>query len=152
MLLHCQQHNNNFLQLLNNSQSECALKKGIALMINGDIKEGKAKVLDYISSVIYHKKLSGKMDCFGSEYSRFLQAFNHVWKLKLYLKCNSKHCPNKFSCRNQTTFSLQPVIKVSFEQQLRQHFPYPEDMVPGGYCGASEFQCDPSPDVPCNTK
>ena len=92
MLLYCQQ-NPGFLDKLNLNSAECALKAGITSMLLGHITKGKTTVLDYVSSVISHDQLDNQLDCFGSEYNMFLQAFCHIWKIKLDLKCNSPSCP-----------------------------------------------------------
>ena len=143
VLLYCQQ-NPNFLDKLGKSPAECALKAGINDMLNGDIIEGKTGVLNYITSVVKdcHKQRhsKSKIDCFGSEYSRCLHAFRHVWKLQLILKCDSEHCPIVFTQRQQTTYSINPL--VSLEKQLREHFPYPGERI-WGYCGANFKQNPP---------
>ena len=113
-------------------------------MLNGDIIEGKTGVLNYITSVVKdcHKQRhsKSKIDCFGSEYSRCLHAFRHVWKLQLILKCDSEHCPIVFTQRQQTTYSINPL--VSLEKQIREHFPYPGERI-RGYCGADFKQTPP---------
>ena len=112
-------------------------------MLNGNIIGGKTTVLNYISSVIKgcRKQSKSKVDCYGSEYSRCLYAFRHVWKLQLKLKCDSLHCPTVFAQRQQTTYSLNSL--TAFEKQLREHFPYSGERM-RGYCGADFQQCPPA--------
>jgi len=140
LLLHCQQ-NPSFLDQLGKSSAECALKAGINDMLNGNIIGGKTTVLRYISSVIKDKQnKKGKIDCYGSEYSRFLHAFRHVWKLQLKLECDSLYCPIASTQRQQTTYSLNS--RIPFEEQIREHFPYSGERMQG-YCGAHFHQRPP---------
>ena len=61
------------------------------------------------------------INCFGSEYSNFLQIFIHVWKFHIVLKCNSSACPIPNKERSQTTYSLQPDYPI--EEQICSLFP-----------------------------
>ena len=72
-----------------------------------------------------------------------LQAFCHVWKVKLDLKCNSPYCPAKSSQRYQVTYSLQSFSVMPFDAQLKEHFPDNTDRLLG-YCGAEFKETPPS--------
>ena len=73
-------------------------------MINGDIIKGKTTILDYVSSVLNYSQVENKLNCFGSEYSMFLQVFCHIWKVKLDLKCDSP-----YSQQNLPNDTKQPI-------------------------------------------
>ena len=142
MLLHCRQ-NQDFLNKLNLSPAECALKAGITSMLNGNIIKGKTTVLDYVSSALNYGQEDNKLNCFGSEYNMLLQAFCHVWKVKLSLNCDSPFCPTASSQRYQVTYSLQPFSVMPFDAQLKEHFPDNGDRLLG-YCGAEFKESPPS--------
>lgn len=142
MLLYCRQ-NQDFLNKLNLSPAECALKAGITSMLHGNIIKGKTTVLDYVSSVLNYNQVENKLNCFGSEFGMFLQAFCHIWKIQLDLKCDSPSCPVKFFQRYQTTYTLQSLSVVPFDLQLKKHFPKTGDRL-SGYCGSEFKQTPPS--------
>jgi len=72
-----------------------------------------------------------------------LQAFCHVWKVKLSLKCDSPFCSTASSQRYQVTYSLQPFSEMPFDAQLKEHFPDNGGRLLG-YCGAELKESPPS--------
>ena len=66
---------------IGNSPAENALKAALCTMLDGDMHNGKTIMLDHIKSVLPLKTCGKKINCFGSEYSNFLQIFIHIWKL-----------------------------------------------------------------------
>ena len=142
MLLYCRQ-NQEFINKLNISPAECALKAGINFMLHENMIKGKTTVLDYVSSTLNYCQTDNKMNCFGSEFSMFLQALCHIWKIQLDLKCNSPSCPVNFFQRHQATYALQSFSVIPFNLQLKEHFPETGHRL-SGYCGAEFKQTPPS--------
>ena len=72
LLLHCHEIPT-FIECIGNSPAEKALKAALCTMLDGDVHNGKTIMLDHIKSVLPLKTCGKKINCFGSEYSNFVQ-------------------------------------------------------------------------------
>lgn len=123
-LLHCKQ-NPNFLNAMGETEIEHVLKAGLSLMVSRKIYEGKTVILKHVQSQLnLPMTLSGKYDCLGTEFCKFLCLFRHIWKTTISLECKSSHCPSlvRLHTRNLSSVSFYSGT-TSFLEQLKELFP-----------------------------